>query len=193
MEYAYYAKLIKDGFHTQCTLDLESGAVKIQDVPFEFRNTEAYEAAHLYARTIKDEKERHDAYWQIQKQLESDIVQCEAEHQWRNGGKHRHQAIMPRDTSCFVLEERTDALMATYDFLFIINFKPGNPIPLGAERKGSFFTKKIKNLLFFLLSPEKSSILNMTEQKSKKSAERRRANGSKRAKCNDIDKGKIIS
>lgn len=66
MEYAYYAKLIKDGFHTQCTLDLESGAVKIQDVPFEFRNTEAYEAAHLYARTIKDEKERHDAYWQIQ-------------------------------------------------------------------------------------------------------------------------------
>ena len=69
MEYAYYAKLIKDGFHTQCTLDLESGAVKIQDVPFEFRNTEAYEAAHLYARTIKDEKERHDAYWQIQKQL----------------------------------------------------------------------------------------------------------------------------
>lgn len=193
MEYAYYAKLIKDGFHTQCTLDLESGAVKIQDVPFEFRNTEAYEAAHLYARTIKDEKERHDAYWQIQKQLESDIVQCEAEHQWRNGGKHRHQAIMPRDTSCFVLEERTDALMATYDFLFIINFKPGNPIPLGAERKGSFFTKKIKNLLFFLLSPEKSSILNMTEQKSKKSAERRRANGSKRAKCNDINKGKVVS
>lgn len=193
MEYAYYAKLIKDGFHTQCTLDLESGAVKIQDVPFEFRNTEAYEAAHLYARTIKDEKERHDAYWQIQKQLESDIVQCEAEHQWRNDGKHRHQAIMPRDTSCFVLEERTDALMATYDFLFIINFKPGNPIPLGAERKGSFFTKKIKNLLFFLLSPEKSSILNMTEQKSKKSAERRRANGSKRAKCNDINKGKVVS
>lgn len=77
--------------------------------------------------------------------------------------------------------------------MFIINFKPGNPIPLGAERKGSFFTKKIKNLLFFLLSPEKSSILNMTEQKSKKSAERRRANGSKRAKCNDINKGKVVS
>ena len=76
---------------------------------------------------------------------------------------------------------------------YIINFKPGNPIPLGAERKGSFFTKKIKNLLFFLLSPEKSSILNMTEQKSKKSAERRRANGSKRAKCNDINKGKVVS
>lgn len=34
-------------------------------------------------------------------------------------------------------------------FLFIINFKPGNPMPLGAGRKGSFFTKKMKNLLFF--------------------------------------------
>lgn len=32
---------------------------------------------------------------------------------------------------------------------FIINFKPGNPMPLGAGRKGSFFTKKMKNLLFF--------------------------------------------
>ena len=28
-------------------------------------------------------------------------------------------------------------------------FKPGNPIPLGVGRKGSFFTKKIKNFLFF--------------------------------------------
>ena len=76
---------------------------------------------------------------------------------------------------------------------FIINFKPGNPIPLGAERKGSFFTKKIKNLLFFLLSPEKSSILNMTEQKSKKSAERRRVDVGKRTECNDIYKGKTVS
>ena len=75
----------------------------------------------MYARTIKDKKERHDAYWKIQKQLESDIVQCEAERQWRQGGKHIRQAIMPRDTSCFVLEERTDALMATYDFLFMFS------------------------------------------------------------------------
>lgn len=35
------------------------------------------------------------------------------------------------------------------DSAFIINFKPGNPMPLGAGRKGSFFTKKMKNLLFF--------------------------------------------
>ena len=28
---------------------------------------------------------------------------------------------MPRDTSCFVLEERTDALMTTYDFLFMFS------------------------------------------------------------------------
>ena len=98
---------------------------------------------------------------------------------------------------CDPLDKRADEdgyfTMPVFGRVFIINFKPGNPIPLGAERKGSFFTKKIKNLLFFLLSPEKSSILNMTEQKSKKSAERRRANGSKRAKCNDINKGKVVS
>ena len=38
---------------------------------------------------------------------------------------------------------------------FIINFKPGNPIPLGAGRKGLiFFTKKSKKnlLVFFTLS-----------------------------------------
>lgn len=34
---------------------------------------------------------------------------------------------------------------------------------------------------------------SMTEQKSIKSAEMRRANVSKRAKCNDIDKGKVVS
>ena len=67
-------------------------------------------------------------------------------------------------------------------FYFIINFKPGNPTPLGMGRRALFLQKNKKNLLFFLLSPGKSSILNMTEQKSKKSAERRRANGSKKSK-----------
>ena len=118
MNHEYYAKLIGDGFHTQCMLDLESGKIHIQDVPFEFRNTEAYESAHLYARTINDEKERHDMYWKIQRQLEYDIIQCEAEYQWRQGGKHRRKALMSHDTSCFILEERTESLMATYDFLF---------------------------------------------------------------------------
>lgn len=32
---------------------------------------------------------------------------------------------------------------------FIINFKPGNPIPLGAGMKGSFFYKKIKKISYF--------------------------------------------
>lgn len=34
----------------------------------------------------------------------------------------------------------------------IINFKPGNPIPLGAGRKGSFFYKKIKKISYFFYS-----------------------------------------
>ena len=37
-------------------------------------------------------------------------------------------------------------------FWFIINFKPGNPIPLGAGRKGSFFYKKIKKISYFFYS-----------------------------------------
>ena len=106
-----------------------------------------------------------------------------------------HIGAIPVINTVFELDSDVIDLPDPQDgVIFIINFKPGNPIPLGAGRKGSFFYKKIKKIsYFFLLSPEKSSILNMTEQKSKKSAERRRANGSKRAKCNDINKGKVVS
>ena len=76
--------------------------------------------------------------------------------------------------------------------LFIINFKHGNPTPLGIGRRALFLQKNKKSLIF-LFSPKKSSILNMTEQKSIKSAERRRADASKRAECNDSYKGKTVS
>lgn len=86
-----------------------------------------------------------------------------------------------------------DANISHCQSSFHNKFKPGNPIPLGVGRKGSFFYKKNKKFLIFLLSPEKSSILNITEQKPTKSAERGKANGSKRAECNDIHKGKVVS
>ena len=50
-----------------------SGKVKISDVSFEFRGVNEYISAHKYARQFKDEKERCWQYWQIAKQLESDI------------------------------------------------------------------------------------------------------------------------
>ena len=54
---------------------------------------------------------------------------------------------------CDPLDKRADEdgyfTMPVFGRVFIINFKPGNPMPLGAGRKGSFFTKKMKNLLFF--------------------------------------------
>ena len=49
--------------------------------------------------------------------------------------------------------------------VFHINFKPGNHTPLGMWRKGSFFYKKIKKSLIFLLSSEKFSILNTVKQR----------------------------
>ena len=49
--------------------------------------------------------------------------------------------------------DETFNIMQTYQVnKFIINFKPGNPIPLGAGRKGSFFYKKIKKISYFFYS-----------------------------------------
>ena len=73
-----------------------------------------------------------------------------------------------------------------------INFKPGNHTPLGMWRKGSFFYKKIKNSLIFLLSSEKFSILNTVKQRLIRSAERRRTDASKRTGCKDSYKGKTV-
>lgn len=90
--------------------------------------------------------------------------------------------------------------MATKSLLFLIsiprlqiNPKPGNPIPLGAGRKGSFFLQKIKKSLIFLLSSEKFVILNMREHKLMKSAERRDTDASKRTGRDDIHKSKTVS
>ena len=51
-------------------------------------------------------------------------------------------------TTCTDIEVMDDAK----EISFIINFKPGNPIPLGAGRKGSFFYKKIKKISYFFYS-----------------------------------------
>lgn len=76
--------------------------------------------------------------------------------------------------------------------VFHINFKPGNHTPLGMWRKGSFFYKKIKKSLIFLLSSEKFSILNTVKQRLIRSAERRRTDASKRTGCKDSYKGKTV-
>lgn len=73
-----------------------------------------------------------------------------------------------------------------------INPKPGNPIPLGAGRKG-FFLQKNKKYLILLLSPEKFVILNMREHKLMKSAERKDTDASKRTGRDDIHKSKTVS
>lgn len=71
--FEYYTEIIGPGAFTKCCKDLLSGRIKISDVPFEFRGINEYISAHKYARQFKDEKERCWQYWQIAKQLESDI------------------------------------------------------------------------------------------------------------------------
>lgn len=96
---SYYEDIVNDFLHrTQCLEDLYAGKIKISDIPFEYRNHWEYLAAHIFARTIHDDKERHDQYWKIASQLEADILQLEATN-----------------------KEKADDLMCLYDTLFTLS------------------------------------------------------------------------
>lgn len=69
----YYTELIGNMVETQCMSDLRNGETTIKDVPFEFRDFNAYSSAHKFARGIVDEKERYYQLWKIMACLESDI------------------------------------------------------------------------------------------------------------------------
>ena len=75
----YYEKTL-DGFETQCMRDLLEGKTRIADVPYKYRNHLTYIEAHKFARTISNDKQRHDAYWKIASLLEKDVIQSEKEH-----------------------------------------------------------------------------------------------------------------
>ena len=67
----------------------------------------------------------------------------------RKGVFARSILVIKSDTRKRIKLKAIRKLRPLFVRVFIINFKPGNPMPLGAGRKGSFFTKKMKNLLFF--------------------------------------------
>lgn len=75
----YYEETL-DGFETQCMRDLLEGKIRITDVPYKYRNHLTYIEAHKFARTISNDKQRHDAYWKIASLLEKDVIQSEKEH-----------------------------------------------------------------------------------------------------------------
>ena len=60
--------------------DLIDGKIHIQDVPYEYRDHLEYLYAHKFARSIKNDMERHDQYWQIASQLEKDVIKSEKEY-----------------------------------------------------------------------------------------------------------------
>ena len=93
----YYTKPTgNNGLETQCSEDLLAGKIKITDVPYKYRNHHEYIVAHIFARTIADDMERHHEYWKIAFQLESDVIQSEKEND----------------------KEKEDDLMHTYETLF---------------------------------------------------------------------------
>lgn len=118
MDITYYTELILDGFHTQCTEDLMNGKILIQDVLFEFRNTEAYMSAYMYAKTIKDDEERHERYWQIRKLLVNDIYHCDTEYQWKDRKGKKCPVQIHEESEFFSLIGRINELSWTYNFLF---------------------------------------------------------------------------
>lgn len=75
---AYYEKTL-DGFETQCMRDLLQGKIHIEDIPYKYRNHLTYIEAHKSARTILNDKQRHDVYWKIASLLEKDVIQSEKE------------------------------------------------------------------------------------------------------------------
>ena len=77
-----------------------------------------------------------------------DDVKSKPEYKARLAELHVPAAIAPEIELLELHKQWNDHNKYVID-KFIINFKPGNPMPLGAGRKGSFFTKKMKNLLFF--------------------------------------------
>ena len=70
----YYEETL-DGFETQCMRDLLQGKICISDIPYKYRNHLTYIEAHKFARTISNDKQRHDAYWKIASLLEKDTGQ----------------------------------------------------------------------------------------------------------------------
>lgn len=70
----YYTELTGDFMESQCMQDLRNGKIIITDVPFKFRDSNAYSSAHKFARGIVDENERCWRLWKLMECLESDIA-----------------------------------------------------------------------------------------------------------------------
>lgn len=116
----YYTELIGNMVETQCMSDLRNGETTIKDVPFEFRDFNAYSSAHKFARGIVDEKERYYQLWKIMACLESDISDLQIAKDIRDLNKTNLKPTeeIPQDSKYFDLDDRLDDLKSAHSFYF---------------------------------------------------------------------------
>lgn len=116
----YYTELTDNMIETQCMLDLCNGEITIKDVPFEFRNFDAYSSAHKFARGIVDEKERYYQLWKLMACLESDISDLQIAKDIRDFNKTNIKPTeeIPETSKYFDLDDRLDDLKSAHSFYF---------------------------------------------------------------------------
>ena len=116
----YYTKPINELHETQCEMDLLTGKIKISDVPLIFRGGHEYCAAHKYARSFVDEKERCYLYWKIAECMESDMHIFSMVRILRENQKPLDElgVEVPEDSENFNLYNRILELQAAHEMYF---------------------------------------------------------------------------
>ena len=116
----YYTELTENQVETQCMQDLRNGKIIITDVPFKFRDFNAYSSAHKFARGIVDEKERCWRLWKLMECLESDISDLQTAQNIRDNGRTHAQLSeeIPEEDEFFNIDNREIDLAAAHQFYF---------------------------------------------------------------------------
>ena len=116
----YYTKPVDYYDETQCVLDLLAGKIKISDVPFEFRNDYAYNAAHKYARGLVDEKERYYQYWKIAECMERDMQDLDIAEitQGKENPTIKQSVEIPEESEYFNIKNRILELKYAHERYF---------------------------------------------------------------------------
>lgn len=116
----YYTELTENQVETQCMQDLCNGKIIITDVPFKFRDFNAYSSAHKFARGIVDEKERCWRLWKLMECLESDIANIRIAQEIKEYGRTHAQLSeeIPEEDEFFDIDNREIGLAAAHQFYF---------------------------------------------------------------------------
>lgn len=116
----YYTELTGDFMESQCMQDLRNGKIIITDVPFKFKDSNAYSSAHKFARGIVDEKERCWRLWKLMECLESDIANIRIAQEIKEYGRTHAQLSeeIPEEDEFFNIDNRELDLTEAHRFYF---------------------------------------------------------------------------